>query len=94
MSILVSDLVRDLKLTADAVKEAEKHRKEAETRLIDGLALIGTPLNVGSFVVIGDTMIKRQYAMLAVEISSVTNVPAETVVIVSEPSLNPHSDLP
>lgn len=88
MSILVGDLVRDLQLTVAACKEADAHRKEAEKRLIDGLALIGKPLNVGSFVVVGDVMVKRPYEMLTMELASVTNVPAETVVIVSEPSLN------
>lgn len=92
--VTLNDLVRDVQLTAAAVKEAEAARKVADTRLIDGLALTGKPLNVGVVVVIGEVMIKRPYQMLPLELSAVVNVPHDSVVIHDEPSLNPHSDLP
>ncbi len=81
MSVLLSDLVRDLKLTVAAVKDAEARRKEAETRLTDGLALIGKPLSVGGCVIIGDLMLKKPYATLPMELTPITNLPVDSVIV-------------
>ena len=91
----IGDLLNDLWITEWAVNVAEQHRKEAATRLIDGLALVGSPLKVGGFVVIGDTMVKRTYETLPLELSRVENIPTNTVVVDdSESPLNTNSDVP
>lgn len=92
MAILLCDLVRDMEIAEAAVKVAESHQDEAKTRLVNALALLGTPLNVGGSVVIGDKMIKRPYETLPLVITQVVNIPSD-LVVVGEPNLNPHSDL-
>ena len=96
MSVLISDLVRDLQITLAACDEANARLREAQARLLDGLALIGTPLNVNGTVVIGNLMLKRPYATLPLEVETVANVPCDTVVIDdSVPvAVSPYTDLP
>lgn len=92
MAILLCDLVRDMEIADAAVKVAESHQDEAKTRLINALALLGTPLNVGGSMVIGDKLIKRPYETLPLVMTPIVNVPSD-LVVVDDPNLNPHSDL-
>jgi hypothetical protein len=80
MSVLVRDLLNDLQIAIAAVRVAEKNRAEAEKSVIAGLEAIGKPLVEKGCVVIGDTMLKRPYMTLPLEVSAVTNVPVDLVV--------------
>lgn len=92
--MLLSDLLRDVRLTKDIEAGAIAQRKEAEERLINGLALIGTPLLDKGRLVIGDTLVSRPYVMLGLELSQIENVPVDSVVVSDREAVTPHSDLP
>lgn len=78
----LSQLVANLQSTIDGVEDAERLRKAAETRLLDLLAAIGKPLNVGCSVVIGDVMVNRHVQdYMPLDVVAVCNLSPDTVVV-------------
>lgn len=80
MATNIGDLVNDVVSTGGKVKGWQASLKIAEERLINALALAGTPLKVGGSVVIGTTLIKMPYSSLPLEFSDIANVDPSQVV--------------
>ena len=92
--MLISDLLRDVQFAKGIEASVIAQRREAEERLINGLALLDTPLLDKGRVVIGDTLVSRPYVHLALELSTIANVPVDSVVVSDREAATPHSDLP
>ena len=82
MATHMRDLLNDVIMAAAAEKEAERQRKECDTRLVNALAMQDAPLVVGGSVVIGKYLVKRPYETLSLVITDISNVDLESVVTV------------
>lgn len=71
----VGELVEDCILKAAAANEARVEHDAADKRLIDGLALIGMPLNPNSKMVIGNCIISRGVSYSSIEILKAPMLP-------------------
>ena len=72
----LGELVSNIIIAADDVKNAKEARQIADDRLIDALALMGNPLEpTKGRVVIGNILISRPYPTLELEFKPVVNLP-------------------
>jgi hypothetical protein len=74
MATNIGDLLNDVLVIGTNVKAIQQRHKEAETRLVDALALVGKPLKVGGSVVIGETLIRRPYEHMPLDSVDIANI--------------------